>query len=139
MDLIDETLKILNENTGVTLIISTLGFGGNEWIKARNEKKIGNLKFKADNIDIKTLEKEKELYQILSDFCLTDESTDDNYIKFYEKIRTHIIDNDLFLREELSLLGKEFADYIITEVPSGAKDLQKEENLLKKFKKIFRA
>jgi len=50
-----------------------------------------------------------------------------------------IIDNDLFLREELSDVGSKFADYIIEDVSNGFKDLQKEENLLKEFKKLYRS
>lgn len=136
---IDEGLKIINENTGVTLIISALGFGINEWIKTRNTKKIGSLKFKADNIDVKTLKTENELYLIFSNFCLSDDFSEKNCINTYEKIRGYIIDNDLFLRENLSKVGSKFADYIIEEVSVGLKDLQKEEKLLKEFKKLYRA
>lgn len=138
MELVYYILGVLNDNEGVILILSAVGFGFNEFIKTSNVKKIGNLKFKAENIDVKTLEKENELYLIFSSFCLSNDFSEDNCIKNYEKIRTYIIDNDLFLREKLSQLGKKFADYIIEEVSNGKKDLQKEENLLKEFKKHYR-
>lgn len=136
MTLISEILKVLNENTGVTLIISALGFGFNEWLKTRNTNNISNKKFKSENIDVKTLE--KELYLIFSGFCLSDNTSPENCILFYEKIRHHIIDNDLFLRERLSKLGSKFANYILEDVCNGNKDLKKQEDLLKEFKKIYR-
>lgn len=138
MDALDNFLEILNENTGVTLIISALGFGFNEWWKTRSLKKAGKLKLKAENIDVKTLEMENQLYVIFSNFCLSNDSSEQNCISTYERLRSHIIDNDLFLREKLSALGSKFADYIIEEVAMGLKDLQKEEDLLKKFKKLYR-
>ncbi|GAA3647934.1 hypothetical protein [Flavivirga jejuensis] len=139
MDWINELLRILNDNAGVTLILSALGFGFNEWVKTRNASKIDRLKFKAENIDIKALEKENELYLIFSNFCLSDDFSEENCIAIYEKIRGHIIDNDLFLREKLSKVGGKFADYIIEDVSKGLKDLHKEEALLKEFKKLYRA
>ena len=81
---------------------------------------------------------ENELYLIFSNFCLSDDFSEANCIETYEKIRRHIIDNDLFLREKLSKVGSKFADYIIEDVSKGAKDLQKEEDLLKEFKKLYR-
>jgi len=133
-----EGLKMLNDNTGVTLILSAIGFGFNEWIKTRNAKKIGNLKFKADNIDVKTREKENELYLVLANFCLEDDFSEDNCIIAYEKIRSYIINNNLFLRGKLTKVASKFADYIIEEVSNGSKDLQKEEDLLNEYKKLFR-
>jgi len=138
MSWIDDFLTVLNENTGVTLIISALGFGFNEWWKTKNMKKVEKMKLKAENIDVKTLEKENELYLIFSNFCLCDDFSEQNCIDTYELLRSHIIDNDLFLREKLSKVGSKFADYIIEEVAIDLKDLQKEEDLLKEFKKLYR-
>jgi len=139
MQWLNDLLTVLNENTGVTLILSALGFGFNEWWKTKTLKKVGKLKLKAENIDVKGLQKENELYLIFSDFCLQNDFSSENCIAIYEKLRKHIIDNDLFLREELSKLGSEFADYIIADVANGLKDLQKEEDLLKRFKKLYRS
>lgn len=139
MDWINEVLDVLNNNAGVTLILSALAFGFNEWVKTKSRKKIDSLKFKAENIDIKTLEKENELYLIFSNFCLSDNFSEVNCIATYEIIRRHIIDNDLFLRENLSKVGSKFANYIIEDVSNGLKDLQREENLLKEFKKLYRS
>ncbi len=136
---ITETLKGLNEYTGVTLMLSSIAFAVNEWIKFRNVKKIGRIKFKAENIDIKTLEKEEELYLILSKFCLLDNSPESLCITTYDTIREYLIQNNLFLREELHKIGSSFADYIIEDVSNGNKDLQKQENMLKKFKKTYRS
>lgn len=138
MSWFSEGLKLLNDNTGVTLILSAIGFGFNESIKTRNIKRIGNQKFKADNIDVKTREIENELYLILANFCLEDDYSEENCINAYEKVRSYIINNNLFLRDNLTEVGSKFADYIIEEVSIGSKDLQKEEDLLNKYKKLFR-
>lgn len=138
MDWFEDLLKVLNENTGVTLIISALGFGFNEWWKTQSLKKQNKMKLKTENIDVKTLEIENQLYLIFSNFCLSDDFSEENCIRTYESLRSHIIDNDLFLREKLSKIGSRFADYIIEEVAVGLKDLKKEETLLKEFKKIYR-
>lgn len=135
---IDKVLKILNENTGVTLIISALGFGFNEWVKTKNAKNMNGLKFKTEHIDVKTLEKENELYLILSDFCLSNDYSEEDCIASYEKAREFLIKNNLFLRKKISDIGNKFTEYIIEEVPNGGKDLQKEEDLLNEFKKGFR-
>lgn len=139
MEWIEKILNILNENTGVTLIISALVFGANEWVKTRNIKKQNQFKLKAENIDVKSLEKEQELYKICSKFCLVTDVTEEVCIESQELIRNFIIDNDLFLREKLSKVGGKFADYIIEEASKGGKDVQKEKDLLKEFKKLFRA
>jgi hypothetical protein len=75
---------------------------------------------------------------IFSTFCLSNDSSEDYCIESYEKIRRFILDNDLFLRVGQSKVGTKFADYIIADVANGNKDLQKEEDLLKEFKKLFR-
>lgn len=136
---LNEFFDIINDNTGVTLVISAVGFAINERIKLKNAKKTFDHSLKSKFIGEKTLNLENDLYLILSKFCLQDNSSEDFCITYYDQIRQFIINKDLYLREELSNIGKEFAEYILNEVSNNGRDLQKQENLLKKFKKIYRS
>jgi len=130
--------QFLNDISLATILSTALLYVFYEWLKKRNTKEIDQLKFKAEHIDKKTLEIEKELYLIFTSFCLQTDFSEDNCIDNYEKIRTHIIHNGLFIREGISDLGSVFADYILEEIFTDNRDLQKEEDILKKFKKLYR-
>lgn len=133
-----EILDVINDNTGVTLVISAVLFGFNEMLKTRNLKRLHKHNSKQDEINPKTLQTERELYTLLTGFTLEYKENEQFHIHSTENIRNYIIDNGLFLNDKIEKVALKFADYILESYSSG-RDIKKERKILKEFKKHFRS
>ena len=139
MSILKSILDIINENSGLTLLISAIIYAIHEGLKTRNAKKLQTHNTKSENISKKTYDAEEKLYKIISG-SFTDFSDSEKYcIDKYEEARTFIMENDLYLRENLSKIGTEFADYMIDDVGVYGRDIKKQAKILKSYKKYFRS
>ncbi len=138
MKFLNDIADFFNDNTGVTLLIGTIGYFIKEWISMRTSKKLMNFTTRSKQIDPKTYETEKELYNTISEIRYIQITEENEYILYSEKIKEYIITNDLYIRESISKIAVSFSDYLLESFTSG-RNVKKEEKFLKQLKKLFRS
>lgn len=131
-------LDLLNDNVGVTVLISSITFGINEWIKTKNSKNLQSHALKIEKVITRTYETEEQLFALITKFTLDNDHSEHNCISYYERIRSFIINEDLFLNRSSVEIALKFSDYIL-ETNSSGRDYKLEHKLRDKYKSKFRS
>ncbi|WP_109438368.1 hypothetical protein [Aquimarina sp. AU119] len=129
--------KFLNDNTGSTLLLLGILFVIIEYRKVRILKKQHKKNSKIDIINPETLEREQELYGLMSAYNLENFDNDEDVRRIFIEIKDFIIEHNLYLHTKTAKIGNEFADHILESHDN--RDKIKEGELLENFKKHFRS